>query len=388
MKKVHFLANKTDIVNYSLTPLRYNKKALAERGYKIKIFYTPTIKAMTCDILCLISKPVLNMVGEKEPVCRELGPTIAFIIKTRKYAGKIIWMDDSDSTGVTHFELLPFVDLYLKKQLLKDKSLYRKEFYGGRIFTDYYNKRFKIEDSLPFNQFFPLDIEMSHKVSLSWNVGLGEVYDSFSRKGSFRRRVADYLPVIYNIPFTKPTEERDVDFFLKASANHARKTIAFHRQKTIRRLNGLVNKETSIVGFARDKFKSSEGCDDIFSPLKRGMVSLKTYRSFMKRSKIVPDPFSWGDINLKSYEAFIYGNLLLKPDISYLETWPALFVEGETYQPFSWDFEDLESIVLDLLHDDKKRIRIASNGQEAYRNAISPAGMERFCDWFVQQIEK
>ncbi len=108
----------------------------------------------------------------------------------------------------------------------------------------------------------------------------------------------------------------------------------------------------------------------------------------MERSKIAPDPFSWGDINLRAYEAFIYGNLLLKPDISYLETWPSIFTEGETYQPFRWDFEDLESIVLDLLHDDKKRIRIASNGQEAYRNSISPAGMEKFCDWFVQQIEK
>ena len=388
MKKVHFLADKTPIVNYCLTPLRYNKKALIERGYKVKIFYKPAIKTLACDILCLISKPVLRMVKEREPVCKESGPTVAFIKKARKYADKIIWMDDSDSTGVTHFELLPYVDLYLKKQLLKDKALYKKEFYGGRIFTDYYKNKFNVEDSLPFNQFFPLDDKMINKVGLSWNVGLGNVYNAFSWKGSLKRRGADYLPVNYDNPFTKPTKRRNIDFFLKASANHARKTIAFHRQEIMRRLNSLERRNDSIVGFARDTLLSTENYDDIFSPLKRGRVPLKTYRNFMERSKIAPDPFSWGDINHRAYEAFIYGNLLLKPDISYLETWPSIFIEGETYQPFSWDFEDLESTVLDLLHDDKKRIRIAGNGQEAYRNSISPAGMEKFCDWFVQQIEK
>ncbi len=388
MKKVHFLANKTHIVNWGLTPLRYNKKALIERGYKLKIFYKPAIKALACDILCLISKPVLEMVGEREPVCRKSGPTITFINKARKYTDKIIWMDDSDSTGVTHFELLPYVDLYLKKQLLKDKTLYKKEFCGGRIFTDYYKNKFRVEDSLPFNQFFPLDEKMIYKVSLSWNVGLGEVYDAFSRKGSLKIRVADYLPVNYDIPFTKPTKERRIDFFLKASTNHARKTIAFHRQEVMRRLNSLLSENDSIVGFARDKYISSESYDEIFSPLKRGIVPLKTYRNFMERSKIAPDPFSWGDINLRAYEAFIYGNLLLKPDVSHLETWPSIFTEGETYQPFRWDFEDLESTIREYLKDEKRRLQIAQNGQEAFRNSISPSGMEKFCDWFIQQIEK
>ena len=60
---------------------------------------------------------------------------------------KIVWLDDSDSTGITHFELLPLVDLYLKKQLLKDKKLYsQNQFYGDRIYTDYYHRTVGVED--------------------------------------------------------------------------------------------------------------------------------------------------------------------------------------------------------------------------------------------------
>ena len=126
---VHFWASRKDaIIDYLLSPIRANKKRLLALGYEIKIFYDPSPKLLSCNILALISKTVLRSMQEKSAVCPEDGPTISFLKKARQRVDKIIWFDTADSTSVTHFELLPFIDLYLKKQIFQDKSLYQKKF--------------------------------------------------------------------------------------------------------------------------------------------------------------------------------------------------------------------------------------------------------------------
>ena len=51
-------------------------------------------------------------------------------------------------------------------------------------------------------------------------------------------------------------------------------------------------------------------------------------------------PFGWGELCLRDYEAVLGGALLLKPDMSHLETWPDVFVPHDTYAPFDWDATD------------------------------------------------
>lgn len=370
MKLVHFLSEKKNqIADYLVTPVRYNKRALKKRGYKVGIVYGPSEKNLACDVLCLVSKVVLPMVNEKDPVCSETGPTITFIKKARKYADKIIWMDVSDSTSVTHFELLPYIDLYLKKHLLKDRTLYQKDFYGGRIYSDYYHNKFEIKDSSPFNQFFPLDMDLTNKIGLSWNMGMGDAYNAFSTKNAIRRRFPDYIPVTYKAPFTSPTKKRDLDVFIRASSLR-RETVTYHRRELIDRLQGMLKNDSSLKGSAT------------------GKLPLKVYREMMSKTKIAFGPFGWGELNIREYEALIFGALLLRPDFSHMETWPEIFIAGETCVTYRWDFEDLEQIIREYLEDEKRRLQIARNGQEAFKNSISPSGMEKFCDWFIQQIEK
>ena len=87
---------------------------------------------------------------------------------------KIIWFDNSDSSSTTNFEVMPFVDIYLKKQILINKSLCNSNFYGGRIFTDFYHKKFKIIDKKDMINNFPLKKKYENKLKLSWNIGLGK----------------------------------------------------------------------------------------------------------------------------------------------------------------------------------------------------------------------
>ena len=106
----------------------------------------------------------------------------------------------------------------------------------------------------------------------------------------------------------------------------------------------------------------------------------------MSLSKFGLSPFGWGEIGARDFEVFINGSLLIKPDMSHLETFPNFFKPMKTYIPVAWNFEDLEDKILDLLDSEEKRKEIASNGQDFYRSAISNYGMEKFCKWFINQI--
>lgn len=46
----------------------------------------------------------------------------------------LVWLDTADSTGTCMFDVMPYVDLYFKKQLLKNTEDYCRDVYGTRTF--------------------------------------------------------------------------------------------------------------------------------------------------------------------------------------------------------------------------------------------------------------
>jgi len=370
MKRVVFLTGKDKISDYLATPVRYNRKRLAALGYDVRFRHDAAPKGLECDVLCLVSKPAMTVVGERAPLFEPGGRMIRFLEQCRGLASKLVWFDISDSTSVTHFELLPFIDLYLKKHLLKDRTLYARPFYGGRIFSDYHHRVFGVTDEVPFEQFHPLDEADGGKVALSWNMGMGDMYHSFTRYNTLRRRFPDILPPRYNVPFLAPEAPRTQDIFLRTTSDMGRASVSFDRKTLIDRLERLLREHPEVTGSVQ------------------GPLPIDEYRRQLSRARIGFGPFGWGELNVKEYETLILGAALVRPDISHMETWPDIFVPRETYAPYRWDFSDLEDVVLGLLADDAARLRLARQGQEAYRDMISPAGMERFCQWFAAQIER
>lgn len=374
MKSVHFIADRSRIVDYLVTPVRINRERLKSRGYDVRCYSSLSKRALTCDILALASKTVLNIVDEPHPVIQQGSPTLDVLGRARHYADKVIWFDTSDSTGVTHFELLPYVDLYLKKQLLKDLSVYERPMYGGRPFSDFYHHEFEIEDSEPFVQHHPLRREDHDKIHLSWNMGLGELYHSFSIRGKLRRLLPGLIPARLDAPAVPPSRSRPIDVFMRASANWDRESVVYHRKELIRRMDDVIGKY-GLNGSV------SRGSDETY-------LSLSEYRGRLQQCKITFGPFGWGELNLREYEALMFGVLLMRPDASHMVTWPDTFRDGETCVYYRWDFADLEEKVLAYLRKQDERERIARRGQEEYQRQISEEGMESFCDWFVQQIER
>ena len=64
----------------------------------------------------------------------------------RTQSNWFVWLDTADSTGTCHFEVLPYVDRYLKKQLLVDMEMYKKPIWGGRIHCQYYHEKYNLDD--------------------------------------------------------------------------------------------------------------------------------------------------------------------------------------------------------------------------------------------------
>lgn len=358
MKKVIFISKIDRIADFLTYPIRKNKKKLKDLGYEINIKYSLEDAKSSSDILCINSKLYKKKWDSPEKVFAELS-------EFKKYTNKLIWFDDSDGTGITHFELLPYVDLYLKKQLFRDMSLHcNKQFYGDRIFSDFYHREFGvIDNSDPYHSKL-LDENNIDKVSLSWNIGMGDMYrDIYPDK---IRKVIRYLPPAYRSEMTSAQKSsiRPYDFMFRGTRKYSRPTISFHRERMGEILDNLD-----------------------FKKITSGRVSLKQYRQDIIDSKMVVSPFGWGEIGVRDYECWLYGSCLLKPDMSHMKTWPNVFIENETYHPLKWDFSNIESSVQELLEDVGRREELAEAGQQAYKKSISKEGMDQFCDWFIQQVE-
>jgi len=387
MKVINVLADTDSIANYAIAPLIYNKKALFEMGYDVCIKYKINDSLFECNTLCVISKPAIRILKEKSWVFNLEGPVLNFLLQAREKVGSVIWMDDSDSTSVTHFEVLPYVDKYLKKQLFKDKSLYRKDYYGGRIFSDYYHEYFDINDVDVFQQHYPLEKEFEEKIDLSWNIGLGNIHESFTLT-SYLKRILPFTSSKpnYNQKFINPKNEKPIDLYIRTSANLTRPSVAFHRQEILRNLINYQNNH-EVIAMVGSNVTNSDHTLSILLKSSSKRIPTKKIRKIMEMTKVMPSPFGWGELGVRDYEAFKYGALLLKPDMSHMETWPNLFIPEKTFVPLDWNFSDLSEKMDKILSDVTYRIEISTAGQDAYKASISEEGMNAFCNWFSKKIE-
>ena len=88
----------------------------------------------------------------------------------RLSTNKLIWFDMRDSAGTTQFEVMPFVDRYVKKQIYRDPQYYFDPPYGGRAYSQFYNRRYGVTDRSAY-QMTPLLQSDYSKLCLGWNIG-------------------------------------------------------------------------------------------------------------------------------------------------------------------------------------------------------------------------
>lgn len=90
-------------------------------------------------------------------------------------------------------------------------------------------------------------------------------------------------------------------------------------------------------------------------------VARRQYLRELAQAKLCFSPFGYGEVCWRDYEAVMCGSLLIKPDMSHVETDPDIFQAGESYVPIRWDFSDLEEKVRYYLAHAEERQKITDN---------------------------
>ncbi|MCP4914367.1 MAG: hypothetical protein GY909_14735 [Oligoflexia bacterium] len=364
MKTVNILYSNIKVDGNELAfvfPLFFNRKRLL-RDHQIKVnFFTdhedPNL--LNCDSLMISSwyfgRKTKSWISNKNFL-------LNFLEQARKKV-QLIWADISDSTGTTQFEVLPYVDIYTKGQLLKDKNLYSHEFYSARIFGDYYYKNFDIEDKIETEPHLkkPINSEFIPKLKLGWNSG----FATYSQYGPYYNLLSyKYLnfslPKIYPQKWTSPYVDRVRNISCRIGYNYNRETMKFQRQKVKEMLSSQVDTKK---------------------------ISRSEYFEELRNSIINVSPFGLGEISLRDFEIIVSGGTIMKADCSHMETFPNLFINEKTYLDYSWDFSNFQERVdfglnnLDLMKD------LANNCQVIYKNLLTTeSGHQDFCLHFKRLL--
>ena len=274
---------------------------------------------------------------------------------------RIIFFHDDAGGGIPRAQVLPFVDLFYQKALFRDRSLYMRSLYGKELFSDYSHSEYGIDDPNPIEREPVIDSSQLDKLKLSWNIGIGQF-----PKQKYRQRFAVALARLVDLRLVKwfHTEMKVYDA-VSVTDNDGR-DIAVHARLGLVSQPSLAHHRRLILG--------KIGEDERFLT---GEVGQRQYNRELGRSRIVLSPFGWGELCFRDFEAVFSGALLLKPDMSHLETWPDIFADGETYVGFAWNAGDMMEKADEVLVNEGQRKYIAQNAYNVYHEQLDKL-YERF----------
>ncbi len=273
---------------------------------------------------------------------------IAFLQKLKKKYRKLVFFDDSDGADSLHTELIESVDLYYKKQLLIDRSQYLKPAYGRQHFSEYYHQNVGIEDPNPDNREALKKPEELNKLRLFWNIGAA-VYpkSKINRKLAYTLASAPFH-MLRNPFYQKignwrvPIAQRVPAIQTRFSDTQYTPSIGYQRKQMLKQVSGKKG-------------------------LLMGRISQEKFNWELKNVLAVLSPFGWGEICHRDFEAFYFGTLLIKPTCEHLETWPNVFLRGETYVSINWNLENMLAKLDHILAHPKEYQRMALEGHHQYR---------------------
>lgn len=335
MTRIHVLAGGFDTPNGRgfLFPLIVWRDALRGDGLDIRIFSRASDDLADCDALLIESK------FHRYRWHNQKSETLdAFAGWARRC--RLIYCDTTDSSGSLLTDLLPIVHGYAKSQLIRDRAAYLTPMYGHRPFTDYYHREQGITDAEPEYSPAVTDRTLLSKLRVSWNSGLAD----YSLHGPTRMALYQRLPLPgllrFPQPSRSPSASRPHGISSRFGVDYQRATVSFQRKSIREKLAGRIDtRKLSRRGYVRE----------------------------LETSKVVVSPFGYGEITLKDFEVFLTGGLLLKPDMTHMETWPDLFRGGNTMLAHRWDLSDFESVLDDAVANYARHSEKAAAGQEAYR---------------------
>lgn len=339
-------------------PLLLTERLFADRKVNLFFFYKIRQKLFESDVLFLNSNVLRDYWASNKSFIFEL------LDEAGKHSQKIIWFDTTDSVWCTQFEVLPYVDVFLKSQIFSDKKMYLHKYRTGRIFTDFFDNLYNSGEkdylySLPDEKF--LD-----KIDISWNT----CFENYTQnrygvrarvKQRLRPLISSFLDEKLDVRFTPFANSRNVDVSCRFGLSHSRPSVVDHRK--------------AIMKIVRERGVECK------------KISLFDYYDEMKKSKVAIGPFGVGEITLRDYEIIICGAVLMKPQMRHLHTWPDIFQPEQTFMPYEWDLSDFNAKLDLLLADNELCKAISEKAQDSYKDLLFGTGREQFVDRLLEKIQ-
>ncbi|MBL8845854.1 MAG: glycosyltransferase family 1 protein [Hyphomicrobium zavarzinii] len=253
-------------------------------------------------------------------------------LKQQNPEARIVYLDWFAPTDLRLADALdPHIAIYVKKHVLRDRSLYGQPTLGDTNLVDHFSKRFGIAEE---TRLFPIPPGFLDKLHIG---------PSFVTADFMLHRFLGASPVV---------GEKPIDV-------HAR----------------LGVKGTPWYQAMRTECIDALGTIADLNVATGGNLGHVAYLQELQASKVCFSPFGYGEVCWRDYEAIMSGSVLLKPDMSHIETDPDIFVPGKTYVPLRWDLADFEEKVRELVGTPSLREEIANNAFTALHDYVTS---ERF----------
>ena len=272
----------------------------------------------------------------------------------------IIIFDERVSAGRLPFWHLGYDQVlgYVKTSLLRDENLYNFKYpdasYHYHLMDKLYNGQKSCGHRLHFDEKF------FYKVHLGWNLGLFDFFADTKPDFEQDKPIDIHFSVV-----TTPFFDRDDKYYI------------LHR-------NNFVGEVSKIV--SRYNLTTSGLCGKrrMFPTLKLEID--REYHSLMRKSKICLSPFGDGEMCWRDFEAVVHGAILIKPDVSFINTWPDIYRPMETYVPVKLDLSDLEEVICTVINNYSKYKYITINAYESLKKSFSNEVFASRFDRIVKSI--
>lgn len=228
------------------------------------------------------------------------------------------------------------VDFYVKKHVLRDREQYGRPTLGDTNLTDHYTRRFDLSDP---ERCFPVSPGFLEKLIVG--------------------------PSFVTAPQILPE-------FLKTMPPGGRRPIDLHARFE-------VSGTPWYHAMRREADAAVDSCTGL-NVLRGSGVRQSQFLAEMRQAKICFSPFGYGEVCWRDYEAVLSGAVVLKPDMSHVETAPDIFVAWETYAPVAWDLSDLREAMDRLLSDSALREAIARKAYQTLQTWLQS-------DAFAQRMQ-
>jgi len=323
---IHYIIPRK-VKNWAFPLIKWRKK-LQQDDFHIK-FYNDLSKAKlnSNDLVVLCDHTYAAKVGPPSRFTKKYNDLILEDVEKCKDAHcKVILYDGGDGAGARHLWLIQHVDMILKRQLFKNKSIYSSK--NG----PHSNRPWVQEENTELEGCDPKYLD---RLQIGWNLGYYD-YLSMSRIIGWLGIVRTKLP-----EFTDPISERPIVTSFRGASSGSRA----YQRATVRKIIQTLDTKKYITGPKSNK---------------------KKYIEELKDTKAAVSPFGYGELCWRDFEAVICGSALIKPDVGHLDTFPRFFEPYSTYIPIKWDISNLDDILSQIEAGNIDSVKIAKNAQSKY----------------------